>query len=89
MKLQLKKTFGDIRTPAGQTDSVKVEPVMHLSHSENTKDTYNIPCSNTNGSGYRGCYNFRASQGATPRNLSGRNFHSQDLYLRHQSPKFG
>ena len=89
MKLQLKKTFGDICTPAGQTDNIKVEPVMHLSHSKNTKDTYNIPYSNTNRSGYRGRYNFRGSQGATPRNLSGRNFYSQGLSSRHQSPRFG
>ena len=36
MKLQLKKRFSDICTPAGQTDSIKVEPVIHLSHSMNT-----------------------------------------------------
>ena len=89
MKLQLKKAFGDICTPAGQTDSIKVELVMHLSHSKNTKDTYNIPYSNTNRSGYRGCYNFHGCQGINPRNLSSRNFHSQDLNLRRQSTRFG
>ena len=62
---------------------------MHLFHSNNTKDTYNILYSNTNRSGYRGRYNFCGSQGATPRNLSGRIFHSQDLNLRRQSARFG
>ena len=36
--------------PDGQTDSIEVELVMQLSHSENTKDIYNVPYSNTNSS---------------------------------------
>ena len=39
MKLRLKKTSIDICIPASQTDSIKVEPVMHLSYFKNTKDT--------------------------------------------------
>ena len=62
---------------------------MHLSHSKNTKENYNVPYSNTNRRGYRGHYNFRGSQRAIPRNLSRRNFHSKDLSLRRQSPRFG